>query len=158
MADIFRIQGRGVPDTMITQYKDMGDTSHALVVSAQADVRVSDADVSASNPLPVTITNTPLPVIETDTVILTHTSVRLSANGLLIVANADRKYLLIENDSAVVYYINIGNNAGINEGIRLNANGGNFVMGAHFDNLDTRAVFGIPVSGANQNILITEGI
>ena len=33
MADFFRVQNEGVPSTMVTRYEDMGDTSHAVVVS-----------------------------------------------------------------------------------------------------------------------------
>jgi len=148
MADILRTQGTQIPGATITRLKDMGDTTHALVVSAQADLRVNDADVSTSNPFPV---------IEIGTITPTHTNVRLSGTGLLIAANTNRKYLLIVNDSTVVYYINLGNVAGLNEGIRLNANGSSYEMSAQSGNLYTGAIYGIPSSGANQNILITEG-
>jgi len=43
MADIIRIQTEGVPNTMYTRYEDMGDGSHALVVSVDgSDVGLVD--------------------------------------------------------------------------------------------------------------------
>ena len=57
MADIVRRQDNGVPASMQTRYRDMGDGTHALV-TAGTNVQVGGADVSASNALPVNIADT----------------------------------------------------------------------------------------------------
>lgn len=51
-----------------------------------------------------------------------------STSTLIRSANAARKLLVLVNDSDVVLYVSLGSAAVMNEGIRLNANGGNIVL------------------------------
>jgi len=46
MADYFRIQTEGIPNAMVTRYKDMGDTSHAEVVSIDGSSLALAADAA----------------------------------------------------------------------------------------------------------------
>ena len=71
-------------------------------------------------------------------------------------ANPNRKYALLVNDSDVVIYLRIGDDAHLNRGIRLNANGGSYEMSANIGNLDLRAINAI-ASSSNKNLLVTEG-
>lgn len=79
------------------------------------------------------------------------------ASSQAIAANDNRSYLLLVNDSNAVIYINVtGGTAVLNEGIRLNAAGGNYEMSARNGNLDPRAVNAI-TTDAGKNLLLTEG-
>ena len=66
-----------------------------------------------------------------------------------------RKYALIQNDSAQIVYINIGQAALMNNGIRLAANGGFFEMSPHFGNLSQEVINGISATGSAV-VLLTE--
>ena len=80
---------------------------------------------------------------------IAHTVVTMGvASALVIAANANRSYLLIINDSDVAVYLKVGVAAVLNEGIRINANGGSFEMSAINGNLDTRVINGIAVAAA----------
>lgn len=86
-----------------------------------------------------------------------HTAVTVgNASTLALAANANRRYALFVNDSDSIMYINLGNAAATNEGIRLNANGGSFEMGLEFGNLQIGAVYAIS-DGAGHILLVTEG-
>ena len=90
-------------------------------------------------------------------VTLTHTVATIGATtGVVLAANANRKYALIVNDSDSTVYIKIGAAAVLNQGIRLNASGGSYEMSAAAGNLDTRAINGIS-SAAAKLLLVTEG-
>lgn len=87
---------------------------------------------------------------------LTHTAPAIGvATTAVLAANANRKSALLVNDSDSVIYIKIGAAAVLNQGIRLNANGGSYEMSAINGNLDTRAINGIS-SGAGKVLLVTE--
>jgi len=81
-----------------------------------------------------------------------------SSNSQILAANANRKYLLVVNDSDTVIYIKIGANASLNDGIRLNANGGSYEISSAMGNLATGAINAIHGSTGNKVILITEGV
>jgi hypothetical protein len=79
------------------------------------------------------------------------------ATSAMLAANANRKYALIVNDSDTVIYIKIGAAAVLNQGIRINANGGSYEMSNAIGNLNTGAINGI-ASAAAKNVIVTEGV
>jgi hypothetical protein len=89
----------------------------------------------------------------------THTAVNVAtATTAIIAANANRKYLLLVNDSDTPIWIKLGANAVANQGIRINANGGSYEMSAKQGNLYLGAVNGIHASTGNKVMLVTEGV
>lgn len=105
--------------------------------------------ITSSNPLPATLTGS---ITETATAV----SVGV-ATGVALAANASRKYASFQNDSDTIIYLMISANAVLNQGIRLNANGGSYEMSPTTGNLDTRVVNAIS-SGASKNLLVLEGV
>jgi len=88
----------------------------------------------------------------------THTAVTAGATTTAALAvNANRKYALLVNDSDEVIYIKLGAAAVLNEGIRLNANGGSYEMSNSIGNLTTGAINCISTSGG-KILLATEGV
>jgi len=88
------------------------------------------------------VTNTAISVGDTSTTILA--------------ANANRKYALIVNDSDTVIYLALGAAAIVNNGIRLNANGGAYVI--NWTNLYKGAINGIhAATGLTKNVTVVEG-
>lgn len=76
-----------------------------------------------------------------------------SSNTSVLSANVARKGLVLENDGVNNIYINFGVSANINQGLRINANGGIF----DFSNMVPRtAVYAISI-GATSNLLVMEG-
>lgn len=91
-------------------------------------------------------------------VTMAHTAPSIGvATTAALAANANRKYALIINDSDTVIYLKIGAAAVLNEGIRLNAQGGSYEMSVGYGNLDTRAINAIS-SVAAKVLLVTEGV
>lgn len=81
-----------------------------------------------------------------------------AASGTVLAANASRKSALFINDSDAVIYLSIdGTNAELNDGVRLNANGGSYEMSAALGNLTTGIIKGIS-SAADKKLLVTEGV
>jgi hypothetical protein len=80
-----------------------------------------------------------------------------AATTIALVANVARLYALFVNDSDEEVYLMFGADAVLNEGIRLNANGGNYEMSKQFGNLYTGAVNCICTSGS-KILLVTEGV
>lgn len=78
-----------------------------------------------------------------------------TASATIVAANADRRYLSIQNDSDTIAYLAIGTAAIVNAGHRLNANGGEFIMSGAQGNLDSRSVTVIS-SAAGKNLIIKE--
>lgn len=78
-------------------------------------------------------------------------------SGVALAANANRKYARFINDSDNTIYLKIGAAAVLNQGIRLNANGGSYEMSAATGNLDLRAVYCITTL-AGQNLIVGEGV
>jgi len=57
-----------------------------------------------------------------------------------------------------VIYVELGTVAVVNEGIRLNANGGSYAMAPALGNLYLGAIHGIHGGAGNQVLLILEGV
>lgn len=75
----------------------------------------------------------------------------------VVAANTQRQYLLLVNDSDTDIYLKLGEAAVVNQGIRLNANGGNFEMSSLVGNLYQGAINGIHAGAATKKLLVTEG-
>lgn len=89
---------------------------------------------------------------------LTHSAVTVGATTTKVLdANTARKYVILVNDSDAVLYIKIGANAVMNEGIRINANGGSYEMSINLGNLGTGQVNAISQAGSKV-LLVTEGV
>ena len=88
----------------------------------------------------------------------THTQPSITAATTeALAANANRLYALLVNDSVETLYIKLGAAAVLNQGIRLNANGGSYEMSKKFGNLYTGAINAIGTSGAAV-LDVTEGV
>lgn len=68
--------------------------------------------------------------------------------------NEDRRFAVFVNDSDETIYLNLTGTAVMNQGIRLNANGGSYEINS--TNLYTGIVTAICASGA-KNLCVTEG-
>lgn len=91
-------------------------------------------------------------------VVVSHSVVNVAITSTQVVAaNTSRGFLLIENDSDTSLYCKIGVAAVVNEGIRINSNGGSFEMSRTNRNLDTRAVNCIHGGAGTKTMLVTEG-
>ena len=90
---------------------------------------------------------------------VTHTVVNATTvSGAALAANVNRKYALLINDSDTVLYIKIGATAVVNQGIRLNANGGSYEISHAVGNLNTGVVNVIHAGIGNKVILVAEGV
>ena len=88
----------------------------------------------------------------------THTAPSIGATTTVALAsNANRLYALLVNDSNEVIYLKLGADAVLNQGIRLNASGGNYAMSKKLGNLYTGAINGICASGGKV-LLVLEGV
>ncbi len=76
--------------------------------------------------------------------------------GTILAANANRKYLLLVNDSDETIYVSFTSPAALNRGIRLNALGGNYEASKQQGNINTLQVLAICASGG-KNITVLEG-
>jgi len=76
-----------------------------------------------------------------------------STSTLIRAAEAGRKLLVLVNDSDVVLFLSLGSAAVMNQGIRLNANGGNIVLE---NPIFTGNVYGICAAGG-KNLVGCEG-
>ncbi len=86
-----------------------------------------------------------------------HTEATIGvATGAALAANDERVYVLFINDSDTTIYLRLGEAAVLNQGIRVNANGGSFEMTQQQGNLFDGVVNGIS-SGASKNLLVLEG-
>ena len=111
MADINISQGQSVPQDMHTKYEDMGDGTHALVVSVggtipvsggltDAELRAASVDVDVTTvTLPTTLLNgvvtvttatTRVPLIGASTPLISGVTVKAAADntGIIYVGNA----------------------------------------------------------------------
>ena len=89
----------------------------------------------------------------------THTVVNVTvATGAVLAANVNRLYALLVNDSDTTIYIGLGTAAVVNQGIRINANGGSYEMSALHGNLYTGVINGIHGGVGNKVLLTTEGM
>lgn len=88
---------------------------------------------------------------------ITHTAKTIGSSSTAVVAaNADRKWLLLVNDSDETIYIKFGAAAVANEGIRIGSAGGSLELRPSASNLYTGAINGICASGS-KILLVTEG-
>jgi hypothetical protein len=132
-------------------YKEI-ETGVFALTQASAPM-VGTSLVSATNPLPTTqVSSSSAAITPSETVKL------VNGNTELVPANANRKYLLIVNDSNVIIYISLGGNAAVGKGIRLNANGGNYEMSGAFGNLFLGVINANHGGGAvDKRVLVTGG-
>lgn len=87
-----------------------------------------------------------------------HTSVNVTTSTTEVVATkSNRGYLLLENDSDETMWCNIGADAVLNEGIRLNAAGGSYEMSRGERNIDRSEVDCIHNGTGNKVMLVTHG-
>ena len=90
---------------------------------------------------------------------ITHTAVMVTTTtGQALASNSSRKYVLLVNDSDTDFYIELGSSAVANQGIRINAFGGNFEMSNQSGNLYTGAINVIHGGTGSKNLLVTEGV
>jgi hypothetical protein len=90
---------------------------------------------------------------------ITHTAVNVTTvSGEALATNASRKYALVVNDSDTTVYIKIGAAAVLNQGIRLNANGGSYEMSHAIGNLNTGEINACHGGIGNKVLLVTEGV
>ena len=88
----------------------------------------------------------------------THTTLGVTAaSQAALAANINRLYAMFINDSDAVIYLKIGAAAVVNEGIRLNANGGSYEMSKKAGNLNTGGINAI-TAVATKVLLILEGV
>lgn len=78
-----------------------------------------------------------------------------TSSTLVLAANPKRMDAVFVNDSNQPIYLARGNAAVMNEGIRLNASGGNYEINAL--NLFRGAIYAIATGGA-KNLTVSEGI
>lgn len=89
--------------------------------------------------------------------VVAHTKITVgSTTTVALQANPKRKYAILINDSDAPIYVNLGAEANINEGIRINANGGSFEMSANIGNLYLGAINAVSGTG-NMTLLVMEG-
>ena len=89
--------------------------------------------------------------------VATHTEAAVgSGTTTVLAANAARVYALFVNDSDTTIYLRLGEDAILNEGIRINANGGSFEMTQQQGNLYDGVVNGIASAGS-KNMTVLEG-
>jgi hypothetical protein len=135
----------GVTNRVVAKISQTAGENKVVPVDTDGDEKFTDA-----NPATVKLSGS----IAT----MTHTSVTAAVNTTAaLAANANRKYALLVNDSDEVIYIKLGAAAVLNEGIRLNANGGGYEMSNSIGNLTTGAINCISTSGG-KILLATEGV
>lgn len=78
-----------------------------------------------------------------------------TSTTLALAANAGRISALFVNDGGNPIYIKIGEDAVLNEGIRINGNGGSYYMTDADGNRDTEVVNCI-VAAATESLIVTE--
>jgi hypothetical protein len=88
----------------------------------------------------------------------THTVVTVGATTTTaLAASARRRYALLINDSDETIYLSLdGTAAALNDGIRLNANGGSYEMSERTGSIAQSIIYAICASGSKK-LLVTEG-
>lgn len=90
-------------------------------------------------------------VPKTATADTTQAAVNVTTSSTTIVsAKTDRRWLYLVNDSDTTIYLSFGGTATLNQGIRLNANGGTLTINA--SNLYTGAITGIHGGTGNKAV------
>ncbi len=94
----------------------------------------------------------------TGTNVTVHTWPAIATTSTTALAtNASRVYALLINDSDTAMYLKIGVAAVLSQGIRLNANGGSYVMSGAYGNLDNRVINAIHGGLGTKVLLVSEG-
>jgi hypothetical protein len=102
--------------------------------------------------IPTDSNNVRLPIAQTSFAASSSATVGTSSASVLA-ANTGRVFLALVNDSDTAIYIEFGGAASVNDGWRLNANGGGII----FDSVvPTDQIFAISAS-ASKKLLILEG-
>lgn len=143
----------GIGETVASD--DIDGVQHTRAKLIFGNDGVNEGDVSTTNPLPIDIKNQPVKVIS-ENLIWKAGSGKVSVGDtstLVMAANAARQGATFINDSPNVIYLRIGSPAVLNEGKRLNANGGSYEM--NNTNLSTLAVNAISAVAAS-NLAIEE--
>lgn len=112
-------------------------------LNANVNIQVGNSDVSDTNPVPVA----------SQKASVSSTSGKVSVGSItttILASNPARKSAMIVNDSDEDVYLNYSATAVINEGIRINANGGSIREESY-----TGVITGITASGG-KNVTITE--
>jgi len=79
-----------------------------------------------------------------------------TSSTLIVSAHASTKYVLIVNNSDTVIYIRLGGAAALNQGIRLNPNGGAYEISSTI-NKYAGAIYGIHGGSGSKRVLVTHG-
>ena len=144
------------------KFADLGQAAMAasmpvVIANNQSAVAV---DATGQGDVPVTLDSEQVAIADADAYTTpTHTAVNVTTStGEVLASNANRLYALLVNDSDTVIYIKLGAAAVANQGIRINANGGNYEMSAMLGNLYTGAINGIHAGTGNKVLLMTEGV
>ncbi len=80
-----------------------------------------------------------------------------TASTVALAASKSRVYVLLENDSDTDMYLMIGADAVMNQGIRINANGGNYEMSIPQGNISDLVINAIQGDTGTKNLLVLEG-
>lgn len=132
----------------------------SMPVAIASDQSAVPVDATGQGDVPVTLGGEQVAIADADAYTTpTHTAVNVTTgSGEVLAANANRLYALLVNDSDTVIYIKLGAAAVANQGIRLNAYGGNYEMSAMLGNLYIGAINGIHAGSGNKVLLLTEGV
>lgn len=79
-----------------------------------------------------------------------------TATGTVLAANANRRYLLLQNDGTTDIYLRLGASAALNTGIRLVSGGGAYEMSRGAANVFNGEIQGIAGAAATR-LMYTEG-
>ena len=161
-ADLVPISTSYVPDTGFVAVQGSsnttvdGDSNESSPVSVNI-AQIGEALLALGQKLkaasiPVTLASDQGQAINADTPTETAVNVGVSTTDVLA-ANANRKFLLLVNDSNNTIYIKLSGNASLNTGHRLNANGGSILFDRYVPTAAVKAI----ATGTNSNLLVTEG-
>lgn len=102
----------------------------------------SDPYIPSTNIMPEEVSN------------ITNLNVSIGTSSTqVLAANSNRKLLILVNDSDENIYVSLGGTATLNNGIRLNANGGSFVL----DNPIYKGVVNAISSSGSKTLAGVEG-
>ena len=89
---------------------------------------------------------------------LDHSTAAIAtASTLALAASESRVYVLFINDSSVDMYLRIGADAAVNEGVRINAEGGSYEMSIPMGNVSDLVINDIHAGVGAKNLLVLEG-
>ena len=75
----------------------------------------------------------------------------------ILAANSNRQWAVVVNDSDAVIYAAVDQDAELNKGIRLNANGGVLILSKLGDMYSAGSVNGIHGGSGNKKVVAQEG-